>query len=314
MSDFFLVDFALGGVSAMISKSLTAPIDRIKLLLQNQEILIKENKNFYKGINDCLIKITNKQGISSLWRGNLTNCLRYFPSQALNFAFNEKYKTLFIKKYNKNKKSDKKNSLKIEKNSLNFPLKNQIFLSILAGGTAGLTSTAITYPLDFARTRLATDINQEFRGIKDVFFKIKKKNGILGLYKGIGISSLGIIQYRGIYFGFYDSFKDLSNGNFLIKFFFAKLGTSISSFLSYPFDTIRRRLMLQSGREKVEYLNGFDCFLRIFKEEGIKGFYKGGLSNFFRGIGGSLVLVLYDEMQEGIRRGRRVEGGTFGEF
>lgn len=79
----FLVDFLMGGVSAAVSKTAAAPIERIKLLIQNQDEMIKAGRlsEPYKGIGDCFKRTTADEGIVSLWRGNTANVIRYFPTQ-----------------------------------------------------------------------------------------------------------------------------------------------------------------------------------------------------------------------------------------
>jgi solute carrier family 25 (adenine nucleotide translocator) protein 4/5/6/31 len=83
----FMVDFMIGGVSAAVSKTVVAPIERVKLLLQVQDAqkTIAVDKR-YKGIGDCFSRVYSEQGFGSFWRGNLANVIRYFPTQALNFA------------------------------------------------------------------------------------------------------------------------------------------------------------------------------------------------------------------------------------
>lgn len=89
----FVKDFVAGGISAAVAKTAVAPIERVKLLLQVQQISkqIPEEQR-YKGILDCLIRLPKEQGLTSYWRGNLANVIRYFPTQALNFAFKDVYK------------------------------------------------------------------------------------------------------------------------------------------------------------------------------------------------------------------------------
>lgn len=41
----------------------------------------------YKGVADCFARTYADEGVVSLWRGNTANVIRYFPTQALNFAF-----------------------------------------------------------------------------------------------------------------------------------------------------------------------------------------------------------------------------------
>lgn len=93
----FVKDFAAGGISAAVSKTAVAPIERVKLLLQVQHISkqISPDKQ-YKGMVDCFIRIPKEQGFGSYWRGNLANVIRYFPTQALNFAFKDKYKQVYF--------------------------------------------------------------------------------------------------------------------------------------------------------------------------------------------------------------------------
>lgn len=60
-------------------------------------------------------------------------------------------------------------------------------------------------------------------------------------------------------------------------------------------------MMMNSGLEKKLFDNSFDCFVKIMKEEGANGFFKGCFSNMIRSLGSSLVLVLYDEIQKSLK-------------
>jgi len=79
----FAIDFLMGGVSAAVSKTAAAPIERVKLLIQNQDEMIKTGRlsEPYKGIGDCFSRTIKDEGIMSLWRGNTANVIRYFPTQ-----------------------------------------------------------------------------------------------------------------------------------------------------------------------------------------------------------------------------------------
>jgi len=283
----FAVDFLVGGFSAAISKTAVAPIERVKLLLQTQDANAKLAGRKYKGIVDVFVRVPKEEGVGAFWRGNLANVIRYFPTQALNFAFKDTYKKYLCP----------------------FNPKTEFwwfFLGNLAsGGAAGATSLTVVYPLDFARTRLAADVgkgkeDRQFAGLVDCISKIMKSDGPIGLYRGFGVSVLGIIAYRGAYFGGYDTLKRTlltPQSSIIFKFMVAQVVTGIAGLLSYPLDTVRRRLMMQSGRKDVLYTGTLDCIVKIAKNEGSSAFFKGALSNVIRGAGGSLVLVLYDELQ-----------------
>ncbi|KAB1728493.1 hypothetical protein FNE60_29950, partial [Klebsiella pneumoniae] len=178
--------------------------------------------------------------------------------------------------------------------------------NLASGGAAGATSLCFVYPLDFARTRLAADIGKgagerEFSGLGNCLVKIFKTDGLGGLYRGFGVSVQGIIIYRAAYFGLYDTIRGVlpPKQNILISWAIAQAVTTVSGIVSYPFDTVRRRMMMQSGRAKGEimYKNTIDCWRKIYRSEGTGAFFKGALSNVFRGTGGALVLVFYDELK-----------------
>jgi solute carrier family 25 (adenine nucleotide translocator) protein 4/5/6/31 len=285
----FLIDLASGGTAAAVSKTAVAPIERVKLLLQVQDAS-KTIEKKYTGIIDVLVRVPKEQGFTALWRGNLANVIRYFPTQALNFAFKDTYKKLFIEGVDKKKEFWK------------------FFAGNLAsGGAAGATSLCFVYPLDFARTRLAADVgkgsSREFKGLADCLVKIAKSDGPIGLYRGFFVSVQGIIIYRAAYFGMFDTAKSVfATGDQKLNFFaawgIAQVVTITSGVLSYPWDTVRRRMMMQSGRKEIMYKNTLDCALKIIKNEGMSAMFKGALSNVFRGTGGALVLAIYDEIQK----------------
>ncbi|XP_072393197.1 ADP,ATP carrier protein 1-like isoform X2 [Diabrotica undecimpunctata] len=240
---------------------------------------------------DCFIRIPKEQGFLSYWRGNLANVIRYFPTQALNFAFKDVYKSIFMEGVDKN---------------LRFW---RYFAGNLAsGGAAGATSLCFVYPLDYARTRLGVDVGKGpkerlYLGLVDCVVKTFKSDGLIGLYRGFIVSVQGIIIYRAAYFGFFDTAKgmlpDPKHTRFIVSFIIAQTVTTVSGILSYPFDTVRRRMMMQSGLKKHEvmYKNTMDCWVKIFRNEGPAAFFKGALSNVFRGMGAALVLVFYDEVK-----------------
>jgi solute carrier family 25 (adenine nucleotide translocator) protein 4/5/6/31 len=143
--DSFLFDFLLGGVSAAISKTAVAPIERVKLLIQTQDANPRIQSGEvprYTGIANCFTRTVQTDGAVSLWRGNLANVIRYFPTQALNFSFNQKFKKFFC-------------PFDPKTDGFKFFLGN-----LASGGAAGACSLSVVYPLDFARTRLAADLGK----------------------------------------------------------------------------------------------------------------------------------------------------------
>lgn len=129
-------------------------------------------------------------------------------------------------------------------------------------------------------------------------------DGPAGLYRGFGISVIGIVAYRAAYFGMYDTgkaafFADAKKANFFAMWGFAQFVTVSAGIISYPLDTVRRRLMMQSGKKggDIQYTGTMDCIKKMIAQEGPRSFFKGSLSNVIRGTGGALVLVFYDKIQ-----------------
>jgi len=301
----FVVDFLMGGVSAAVSKTAAAPIERVKLLIQNQDEMLKAGRldRKYNGIVDCFRRTTAAEGVVSLWRGNTANVIRYFPTQALNFAFRDTYKSMFA--YKKERDGYAK----------------WMMGNLASGGAAGATSLLFVYSLDYARTRLANDAksakkgggDRQFNGLVDVYKKTLASDGIAGLYRGFMPSVAGIIVYRGLYFGMYDSIKPVIlvgalEGNFLASFLLGWTVTTGAGIASYPLDTIRRRMMMTSG-EAVKYKSSLDAASKIIRAEGVASLFKGAGANILRGVAGAGVLSIYDQAQL-LMFGKKFKGGS----
>ena len=288
----FAESFLLSGTAAGISKTSAAPIERVKLLLQNQNELIKQGKlgSKFAGVKDCVFKTLQNEGVRSFWRGNFASVLRYFPQQALNFAFKDQLKVAF----------------KISKNATN---KEKFAKNIMSGGCAGSLSLLFVQSIDYTRTRLAMDAAKnsdkrmrQFNGIIDCYVKTVKADGIRGLYRGFVISCTCIFVYRGLYFGLYDSLKPmlLGTGNdisYVHTFLLGWAVTVVSGLTAYPIDTVKRRMMMTSG-EKVKYSGSIDCFRHILKNEGgARALFNGCGVNVVRGVAGAGVLSGFDRLK-----------------
>merc|ERR1719223_1950455 len=262
----FIKDFLAGGIAGAVAKTATAPIERVKLLIQTQDAnpkIISGEVARYTGIVDCFTRVASEQGVKAFWRGNLTNIIRYFPTQAFNFAFKDSIKAAFPK-------ADK-----------NTEFAKFFLINMAAGGLAGAGSLMIVYPLDYARTRLASDVGggkAQFNGLLDCIKKTVASGGVASLYNGIGVSVVGIIPYRGVYFGLFDTlsgynpYQKSENGLMRAgsKFICAQFSAITAGYASYPFDTVRRRLQMQSEKPESEwvYKGTADCLKKIMADEG----------------------------------------------
>lgn len=255
----------------------------------------------YKGVSDAFVRTYRSEGAVAFWRGNTANVIRYFPTQALNFAFKDYFKAMFGFKKNEG-------------------YWRWFAGNVASGGAAGASSLLFVYSLDYARTRLANDAKsakgggeRQFNGLVDVYKKTLASDGIAGLYRGFVPSVVGIVVYRGLYFGVYDSLKPVVlvgalEGSFLASFFLGWGVTVGAGLASYPLDTIRRRMMMTSGTGH-NYRSMAHAGSEIIKREGAKSLFKGAGANILRGVAGAGVLSLYDKLQE-VLFGKVYKGGS----
>jgi solute carrier family 25 (adenine nucleotide translocator) protein 4/5/6/31 len=286
------INLAAGGISGAVSKTITAPLEKVKLAIQNQDSnpkILDGSMKRYTGMGDCFTRHIKELGASSLWRGNVANCIRYVPTAAFNLAFKDNIKKMFPK-YNKKTEFGK------------FAL-----AQVGSGAAAGGATNTLVYPLIYVRTVLGADLGKvkQYSGMGDCLVKTVKRGGPLALYNGIGPSSVGIVVYRGAQFGLQDTIKafnpyqkDFTPIGLISKFCVAQLAVSVSGVVAYPFDTMQRRLQIEASKPAEEqiYKGMADCFGKILKTEGPGGFFKGALANVLRGTGAAIVLVLYDEI------------------
>lgn len=125
--------------------------------------------------------------------------------------------------------------------------------------------------------------------------KIGPQAGFGGLYKGFVPGLAGAFLYRGFSFAFYE--ETLSLQDPLWKKMAAGIGAScLASFIAYPLDTVKYRMIMQSGLEFPNYENSWHCVRRIFFREGLMAFWKGAWANLIRHSANGILLVIYFEL------------------
>ena len=236
-------DFIVGGMSGVISRTLTAPLELSKIQQQNRFMP-----------NTTLVDVIKKEGILGLWKGNYSNCVRIFPQMAINFSCFQ-YFDSFVSEYIHNKQVS----------------------SFISGGLAGMIAVTIIYPLENARSRLSLQTNKDhYKGLTDVLRKTPPKQ----LYNGLKMSLIGYTPYNALNFMFYSMFKnviyDSKVETSVSKLLCGGLAGMGAVTFTYPTDLIRRRLQLQGFDSMVPQYDGIlDCCKKIYLKEGIPGFYRG---------------------------------------
>ena len=263
-----------GGMAGATARTFVAPIDRVKILMQTQEITRNDGRMLYTSVSQSLRYIIKNEGISNLWRGNGVNCIRVVPYAATQFVSYDKYK-----KY-----------LSLGDGTMTISRR------LLAGALAGATATSITHPLDVIRLRLS--VQPDLRGFGDVIRSIYGELGIRTFFKGYSATLLSLAPFIAINFATFDQLKSVTNTRFPL----AKnnvgvtlgLGAAAGLFaqsICFPLDTIRRRMQLPG----THYSSVPNAFKTIWKNEGLRGFYKGMVPNAIKIVPNNAIrFVVYD--------------------
>lgn len=247
----------------MISRTVTAPFDILKLIFQ-----VKEH-NDKATLKQEIIRIYKQSGYKGFFKGNGANIVKMVPETALKFTIYDQMKDLICR--------NKSSPTVIEK--------------LISGATAGFVTQTVVYPLEITKTRLALAPDGYYKGIYNCLTHIIKNEGAHTLYKGWFPSVLGIVPYASI---------DLTLFNILSDYYIHKMGIQPSTYtilgcasfasvcgqlVAYPFSVVRTKLQFQGLPEsKTNYKGIWDCSKNIFRQEGYRGFYRGLLSNFGKTI------------------------------
>lgn len=279
-----------GGMAGSVAKTVTAPLSRLTILSQvHPMVTTKENRpKFSMSIRGGFAKIVERGGIMSLWKGNGTSCLHRFPFSAINFYCYEG--VLDILNGPQRLSDEDEDSVTNTKEVSNVS-------RLIAGAVAGTTACVACYPLDLVRTRLTTQLDgkEAYRGITDAFAKIVKSEGGFGLYTGLGPTLMVAVPNFSISWVVYGSLKEYALDDELFYNLRKvdpetgqhKLGMILtlgcgaasgilSTLVTFPFDTIRRRMQIQGQHfAPDERLTGAQMIRSLLKKDGMKGFYRG---------------------------------------
>lgn len=264
---------ACGGIAGATARTVVAPIDRVKILMQTQFISHGGGPAKYTGVVQTMQKIFAEEGFSKLWRGNVTNIARVAPYSATQFASYDYYK-----------------------NNLFGDSELKTHQRLMAGALAGATATTFTHPLDLIRLRL--NVQPELTGAADAARSIMAEGGAVAFYKGYAPTVLSLAPFISINFAAFDTLKkvaypdpDAKRNNLVVLGLGACAGLFAQT-CCFPLDTVRRRMQMK-GRN---YSSTVNAFTTIFAKEGMAGFYKGMLPNAIKVVPNNSIRFLVYEL------------------
>ncbi|XP_006092679.1 calcium-binding mitochondrial carrier protein SCaMC-1 [Myotis lucifugus] len=270
-----------GGIAGAVSRTSTAPLDRLKVMMQ-----VHGSKSDKMDIYGGLRQMVKEGGIRSLWRGNGTNVLKIAPETALKFSAYEQYKKM----------------LTWEGQKLGT------FERFVSGSMAGATAQTFIYPMEVLKTRLAVGRTGQYSGLFDCAKKILKHEGMGAFFKGYIPNILGIIPYAGIDLAVYELLKshwldhfakDTVNPGVAVLLGCGALSSTCGQLASYPLSLVRTRMQAQAMIEGSPQLNMVGLFRRIISKEGVPGLYRGITPNFMKVLPAvGISYVVYENMKQ----------------
>ncbi|XP_064078366.1 mitochondrial adenyl nucleotide antiporter SLC25A25-like isoform X2 [Macrobrachium nipponense] len=277
-----------GGFAGMVSRTCTAPLDRLKVFLQ-----VHGGKQF-QGLANCFRYMLKEGGVRSLWRGNGINVLKIAPESALKFAAYEQAKRMVLQFGGSRERE------------------LTIYERFVAGSFAGGFSQTVIYPLEVLKTRLALRKTGQYKSIIDAAKKIHKHEGIRSFYRGYVPNLLGIIPYAGIDLAIYETLKktyiDHHAGNATPSVFViiacGAFSSSCGQIASYPLALVRTRLQAQvitPGVVQTHPVTMSGLFRHIVATEGLVGLYRGITPNFMKVAPAvSISYVVYEKCRQAL--------------
>lgn len=267
--------FAAGAIAGAAAKSVTAPLDRIKLLMQTHGLRAgQESAKKAIGFIEAIALIGKEEGIKGYWKGNLPQVIRIIPYSAVQLFAYETYKNLF--------RGDNKELSVIGR--------------LAAGACAGMTSTFVTYPLDVLRLRLA--VEPGYRTMSEVAFNMLRDEGFASFYKGLGPSLIGIAPYIAVNFCIFDLVKKSLPEKYQKRtetsLATALISATLATLTCYPLDTVRRQMQMKGS----PYKTVLDAFPGIVARDGLVGLYRGFVPNALKTLPNSSIrLTTFDSVK-----------------
>lgn len=274
-STYYLIEFFAGALGGIVSRTATAPIDRLRTLLQVYSVEQNRSNLSYKNIWNHMIK---EGSYSSLWHGNLVNVLKTAPENAVKLVTYEKLKK-FLQSHNSTKS-------------------NSIHEKFLCGSFAGFIAQLMLFPLKTVKVMMNLRHTGEYKSIADCIVKMYRNHGLKSFYRGLVPNSIAIIPASGIDLAAYETlkikysqFRNKKEPNVVERLIIGNVSSAFGNFVVYPLLFVRTRL--QSNRNVKE--TTISLLSQVYKKDGICGMYRGFLLHVLKiGPAASLSYITFE--------------------
>lgn len=296
----FATNAASAGTAACIAETCTISLDTAKVRLQIQGQNPSLVKAPYTGLGNCLRRIVAEEGTMALFKGLGPGLSRQLIFASLRLGMYEPIRNFYYE--NLEGGGD--------------VTKSSIITKVFAGLTTGALAMCVAQPADVikirlqAQGRLPPGEKPLYSGMMDCARKSIAKDGVIGLWRGLtpNVCRNSVInaaelatydQFKQVLIGF--GFSDTPSTHCISAFSAGFAATCIGS----PFDVVKTRVM-QGARDangKMLYNGMVDCFVKMFKAEGLMSFYNGFIPNFMRiGTWNVIMFLSYEQIKKLLKK------------
>jgi solute carrier family 25 phosphate transporter 23/24/25/41 len=257
-----------GFAAGAVSRTCTAPMDRLKVVMQTGGRLGSGANLAEQGVLRGMQSLYKEAGLRGLFVGNVVNVLKVSPELAVKFVVYEELTSWMQNGQSDNGTGGKRNISIGEK--------------MVAGSTAGMVAQTAIYPLEVAKTKMMVAKPSEYRSIAHCLHTTWRTGGVRALYGGLNASLLGIFPYAGLDLAIFSTLRDQlppDSGPLGIL----ACGTVSSTFagvVTYPLQLIRTKMQAETGR----YKNAFEGLQATVRQQGVRGLYCGLIPNLLKGV------------------------------
>ncbi|CUG31292.1 mitochondrial carrier protein, putative [Bodo saltans] len=313
--------FVAGAVAGACSRTATAPLDRIKIIVQEGHLVDSgAHKKLQSSSSSRLLEVSrmirNDGGWRAFWRGNGVNCLKAGPEFALIFSIRR-----FLLSAVEDRKALEEQFLANDKAGHLYPVATSIppiAMHFVVGASAGGSAQLLLYPLEVVKTRIVVSTSNEFGGgMKEVMQEAYRTGGIRSFYKGLVPNMVGIVLYRGLEVGLYSNVQaavvarkhaaDTTRTKAecqMTAVETAVAGTCasvVAQTATYPLNVVRTRMQTQGlqGRTMPSQCGMCDCMRQLYIKDGVKGLFHGLAANYLKAVPASAIaFVVFEQTQK----------------
>lgn len=332
-----LCAFFSGGAAGAFSRTITAPLDRLRVVIQEgntARMLAHLHRHRppsaakHPALSDFVLHIYEEGGWRSFWKGNGINCMKVGPEFALVFSLRQ----YFIEAiYGPQRDDVTKPKRSCPWGVCHLSAWPRPVVNFIVGAAAGALAQTTLYPLEVLRTRIAVSSHHEYESLLDCAMQSFKRGGIRDFYRGLGTNLVGIVPFRGVELG---TFYTLEHTLRLMDYGWWRFGSErpssksrtdaqqirakltvwetlatgmLSSLaaqsLTYPISLARTRLQTQgvNGRPHL-YRGMWHCLFTVARRDGLAGLFRGILPNSMKVVPASATaFAVYEHLQAEFR-------------